>query len=307
MPPEVAGVHALLDDTCVRVEGPAELAMRVRSHLPPAAARQCANMLTVRVSASQLADAGRVVLEQPPVTVSLTGDDIPLITASGVSARIGDTIGLSMAAEADRRMLRAVIDAIWPLALPRFGVYHLHGGAVQDPRGTGWLLAGDAGAGKSTTVLSLAVEGWRWTSDDATYVRSCAEELVADGWREHPRLSARSAAALRMSREDHASPWKTDVALPPAVMAARLDRILLHRVLLPELGSATRLDRLAHAQVLDGLLRASAWLVCLPGMASSYLQLLARLATLPAWRMILGPELLDEPALASRMLLELDG
>jgi hypothetical protein len=306
MPTELPAVNTLLGDTGVRVDGSPELAMRVRSHLPLAESRRCANLLTVRVVPPPLPPGGRVVLEQPPVTVSLASDGNPVITANGVAAVIGETICLAIFAESDELMLRAVLDSVWPLAFPRFGIYHIHGGAVQDPRGTGWLLAGDAGAGKSTTVLSLALEGWRWTSDDATYVLSCAEEIIAEGWRESPRLSARSAAALRMNRDDHASPWKTGVALPPAVMAARLDRIPLHRVILPELGGATRLERLAPPEVLDGLLRSSAWLVCLPEMAPAYLRLLARLASLPAWRMILGPELLEQPALASRMLLEIE-
>ncbi len=302
-------VRALVADAGVRVTGEPALAGRVLAELnalrSSRPATELSEWIEVEIVDRAPSATGRHVLAQPPVDISLDDADVPTVSADGVSARIAERVELHVARDADQRMLRAVLDATWPLTLPRFGRLHVHGGAVRDPEGRGWLLANDAGAGKSTTVLSLALSGWGWTSDDATYVSRQGDALVAEGWLEPPRLSARSAAALRLSREDQASVFKTAVALPPSVTAARLPGIALHRLVLPEIGGVTHIDRVEPRRALDTLLRASAWLVCLPRMAESYLALLAQVAELPAWRLQLGPELLDAPESVARLLAEL--
>ncbi len=298
--------RSLLAGVGVRVEGDPGLVTRVLALLggAPPAPPSLPAWLTLRARAGPPPKQGRHVLSQPPVEISLHETGTPVIVAEDVGLLAGEVVELSAAPSAEDRLVRAVMDASWPLALPRFGAFHVHGGAVRDPAGRGWLLAGDAGSGKSTTVLSLALEEWGWTSDDATYLRRSENQIVAEGWLEAPRVSSRSAAALRLSREDSTSPFKTAAVLPPRVIAARTSTIALHRLVLPEIAGATRLERIESKKALDGLLRASAWLVCLPSVASDYLRLLADVAALPAWRLLLGPELLEEPALAAGMLAE---
>ncbi len=298
--------RSLLARVGVRVEGDSGAAARVLRLLdaaPPPHSLD-ADWLILHVLDGAPPTPGRQVLAQPPVDISLDGGGTPVIVAEGVGVVAREIVELRIAPSAEDRLVRAVMDATWPLVLPRFGAFHVHGGAVRDHEGRGWLLAGDAGSGKSTTVLSLALEGWGWASDDATYLRRDHSQVVAEGWREAPRLSSRSAAALRLSREDATSPFKTSAALPQHVLAAREASIELHRLLLPEIAGATRLERIEPAKALDGLLRASAWLVCLPAMARDYLRLLAEVAALPAWRLLLGPELLEEPARAASLLAE---
>lgn len=302
-----ANARSLLAGIGVRIKGDPRLATRVLAMLDSARPAPAAvpAWLSLHVREGEPPTPGRQVLSQPPVNISLDDAGAPIIVAEGVGAVLREeVVELRATPTAEDRLVRAVMDATWPLVLPRFGVVHVHGGAVRDHKGCGWLLAGDAGSGKSTTVLSLAMEGWGWTSDDATYLRRDGNQIVAEGWREAPRLSSRSAAALRLSREHATSPFKTSVALPASVMAARAADIVLHRLVLPEIAGATRLEIIEPGPALDGLLRASAWLVCLPAIAPAYLRLLAEVARLPALRLLLGPELLDEPARAARLLAE---
>ena len=55
------------------------------------------------------------------------------------------------------------------LALRRRGQLHLHAGAVVGARGS-VLVVGDAGAGKTTTVMLLGRLGWSVASDDTTFL-----------------------------------------------------------------------------------------------------------------------------------------
>ncbi len=58
------------------------------------------------------------------------------------------------------------------IALHARGWTHLHAGGVTLPDGRTAVVAGGTGDGKSTTVLSLALHGCSWGTDDACFVRS---------------------------------------------------------------------------------------------------------------------------------------
>lgn len=55
----------------------------------------------------------------------------------------------------------------------------LHAGAVVSPDGSGWLIAGESGSGKTSLTLAMILEGWRWLSDELILVeRERPGELV---------------------------------------------------------------------------------------------------------------------------------
>lgn len=53
--------------------------------------------------------------------------------------------------------------------------------ACMESNGDGLLIAGPSGAGKSTLSLALSKEGFKYVSDDWTYISKCGNRIVAHG------------------------------------------------------------------------------------------------------------------------------
>ena len=75
----------------------------------------------------------------------------------------------------------------WTFALVKLlqgiGVYSLHAAGVVAPDGTGILIVGKSGGGKSTLTIGLIRNGWRYLSDDAVLLRSTAAGVEALAFR----------------------------------------------------------------------------------------------------------------------------
>ncbi|HJR63859.1 MAG TPA: hypothetical protein VJ803_09145 [Gemmatimonadaceae bacterium] len=301
--------HPLVGPVDVLVSGPDVLRERIMAMLPPPSGRaSILPRLTVelRLSEGDLHEPGTSVFKQPGVAISSRPGEGLVASGAASSALIGDgVVDFRLAPGADRPAIQPVFDVSWPLLLPAHGMYHVHGAMLRDPYGTGWLLAGDANIGKSTTTLSLVRCGWSYAADDAVYLSPSSTEITADGWEEPIRLTARSAAALDVTRQHPDTPLKSSALLDPALAVRRIDRCAVHRVLLPELGAATDIQSISAHQALTGLIRASAWIICMPRIGGEYMRLLGRVASLPAARLVLGPELLDEPHVLADKLLDL--
>jgi hypothetical protein len=301
--------HPLVGPVDVRIHGPEALRERIVAMLPPPSGRaSILPRLTVelRLSEGDLHEPGTSVFKQPGVDISSRPGEGLVALGAASSALIGDgVVDLRLAPGADRPAVQPVFDVSWPLLLPAHGMYHVHGAMVRDPRGTGWLLAGDANIGKSTTTLSLVRCGWSYAADDAVYLSPSSTEIIADGWEEPIRLTARSAAALDVTRQHPETALKSSALLDPALAVRRIDRCAVHRLLLPELGAVTEIEPISAHRALTGLLRASAWIICAPRIGGEYMRLLGRVASLPAARLVLGPELLDEPRVLADKLLDL--
>jgi hypothetical protein len=56
------------------------------------------------------------------------------------------------------------------IALRHHGLYHMHAGALVRADGTGVLVLGASGAGKSTVTVSLLEQGARFLGDDAVFL-----------------------------------------------------------------------------------------------------------------------------------------
>lgn len=243
------------------------------------------------------------VMHQPGVIVGRESGGALRITARGVSAELGDEVCLRIASDASPAAVEAVFLAVWPLVLPRHGLVHVHGAAVRDPEGAGWLLAGAGGSGKSTSTLALVRSGWSFAADDSVFTEQGARgELVAHGWREPVRLSPRSANALGVALGNPATMHKSAARLDAELEARRCESVSIDRVLIPELGPRTALERLPPAEALFHVTRASGWIVALPERAPSYLARLAAIAAHPIFRLVLGPELLEHPGQLARHL-----
>jgi len=198
------------------------------------------------------------------------------------------------------------------LALRWHGFFHLHAGALVAPDGRGLLVAGGAGAGKSTLTLALLEAGCDYLGDDAVF------------------LSARGAGdvVLALARPFHVDP-RTAAAFPrigallsdllPAGEKRRLDprktwpgreRISMPKpslLLLPRVSGAptTVVEPRSSAEAMGALIESSTLVVVdgLPGGAE-HLDVLRRFADgLEAWRVESGLDLLERPREVAESLL----
>ncbi len=203
--------------------------------------------------------------------------------------------------------------------------FHLHAGAVVVSGGLA-LVAGDSGAGKTTTCLALQAWG-QVKADDVCFLQRVDDDVVARPWRrplhvgeitqamfpslrllEAPLTRAgkrqarlrRSSAALKHGAEDvddAAADATSELDVPMTVRALvfpSIDRT-------PH--SRTRAATLTPTQALERLVVASA-MVLWPGVphAHSHLEVLGRLTSRPAFAVTLGHDAQNDPSVIGQAL-----
>jgi hypothetical protein len=208
--------------------------------------------------------------------------------------------------------MRVVVGALL-LALRELGIVQLHAAAVvHGDRAI--ILAGDSGAGKTTTALALVEAGCAPLTDDQIFVRDQAGEWellsAPQAFRVTPR-TLRAFAAFESAR----GPLLPDLEkyeLRLHDMHASPHRERYHgsvRVLFPRQDPArlTRIVPMTHAEALGELMVASP-AVAIGGAerARAHAAVLGKLVRSagPCW-LRLGPELLEHPANAGRRILSL--
>ncbi|MEO8563498.1 MAG: hypothetical protein ABI601_15570 [bacterium] len=166
----------------------------------------------------------------------------------------------------------------------RLGGALVHAGAVVDPEGRAWLLAGDTHAGKTTTCVSLVDAGWSFLADDQVVLRrDDAGELVAEGWPRHAHLDegwsdsvvtgTRAALDLRARWGDR---WRR--------------RAPVGGMLFPDVAAdaPTSVSPVHAATAFAALVRQSPWLMADRGAAPVVLDLLREASDRPAFALTLG-------------------
>jgi hypothetical protein len=203
--------------------------------------------------------------------------------------------------------------------------FHLHAGAVVVPGGLA-LVAGDSGAGKTTTCLALQAWG-QVKTDDVCFLQRVGDDVVARPWRrplhvgevtqamfpslrlleapltragKRQALLGRSSAALKDGADD------VDGAASDAT--SELDGPLTVRALVfPSIDrtpySRTRSATLTPTQALERLMVASA-MVLWPGVphAHAHLEVLGRLTLRPAFALTLGHDAQKDPSVIGQSL-----
>jgi hypothetical protein len=198
------------------------------------------------------------------------------------------------------------------LALRWHGLFHLHAGALVAPDGRGILVAGGAGAGKSTLTLALLEAGCAYLGDDAVFLSSRSVGPVVMALPRPFHVAPRTAAAFprvgamlsdllptgEKRRLDPRRAWpgreRSSMALPSLL-------------LLPQVSGAveTVVEALSSAEAMGALIESSTLVVVdgLPGSAE-HLEVLRRVADgVRARRVEAGLDLLQRPAEAAAMLL----
>ncbi len=211
-----------------------------------------------------------------------------VVPAAGTTARVV----LSEAALAERDLCaRSFLTAVVVVLLRRGGWHHVHAATAVDPRGRAWLIAGDSGAGKSTTAALLATRGWRVGGDDLSFLTGSGDGVHAVAARAPIRL--RPGGLQLLGRAADRAAERKPGFFPEELGGAWVQRIRPDVIALPILGDGpTTAVPLPPRDVLSELVRWSAWVALEPDLAQSHLDLLARLAgQASGYRVMLGTDL----------------
>lgn len=119
----------------------------------------------------------RATTDRDGVHLAHIGERAELLLRDG---RLIPGAGYSTASSTARRSL-ARVGAI--LRLRARGRYLVHAGAVVDPSGGAWLLAGDSGSAKSTLARALVTQGWSLLADDGVLIADGDGGVMACAWR----------------------------------------------------------------------------------------------------------------------------
>jgi hypothetical protein len=262
--------------------------------------------LEVDVTAGILAPPVETVFEQPDVRfghgpdgrgIRVTWDYAPAI-ADVPSASSVAVVRLSPEAVRHfERCTRTFLMAVVIVLLRRAGWYHLHAATAIDPSGRGWLVAGNAHAGKSTTAALLAASGWQVGTDDAAFLERREQRIVVHTT--HAPIALREGGRRLLARAGGVVlPDRGKVGFRPEDLGGIWTPLVSPDIVIfPTVGKArTTAEPIARTVALAELVRWSAWVMLEPDPAQEHLDVLSRLTgQARCYRVTLGRDLFTEP------------
>jgi len=185
--------------------------------------------------------------------------------------------------------------AVTVFLLRRVGWHHVHAASAVDPRGRGWLLAGDAQCGKSTTAALLAAHGWGVGADDLTFLDAATAPIEVVALRAPIALRNGGLALLARAGGHPLRDGRKRGFFAEELGGRWADRVRPAIIALPRVdGGKTRVEPVERRDALAELVRWSAWVALEPALAQSHLDALARLtAQATCVRLALGPDLAE--------------
>lgn len=194
-----------------------------------------------------------------------------------------------------RPFLLAVVTAL----LRRVGWSHIHAATAVDPAGRGWLVAGDAQSGKSTTAALLATHGWGVGTDDTAFLVDGTSPVEALAWREPIALREGGYELLRLNG-GLSLPQRRKTGFFPEELGGRWVRAVAPDVVAITAlhDGPTRLEPLRASLAVADLLSWSLLFIVEPERSQSHLELVARLAAQArCYRLYLGRDIFVHPDL----------
>lgn len=200
--------------------------------------------------------------------------------------------------------LRPFIMPVALVLLRRAGWHHIHAATARDPRGRGWLIAGDTHAGKSTTAALLASRGWSVGTDDTAFLVADTNPVAVTAWREP--IALRNGGRSLLARKGGVPLARRHKRgfTPEELGGSWLECTAVDIVALASVGDgATRLTPVPRKTALGELLSWSRFFVLEPALAQQHLELVARLVGHAAcYRLTLGADLFARPDLLSELI-----
>jgi len=172
----------------------------------------------------------------------------------------------------------------------------VHAAAVVAPDGGGWLLAGDARSGKSTTCATLASAGWGYLSDDQVVLTGREDGIEVEGWLRPFHLDGETGVRREVAAAELGlrGGWRRTARLAGAIF--------------PVVSAAdpTLLTPLSPADALARLVRQTPWLLAQRPTAPAVLALLTRAVRGGAFSLRLGSDTYRDAARLAACLGALD-
>jgi hypothetical protein len=256
----------------------------------------------------------RPIFRQPELTirsggldsqVTISWDPWPAVAELGCGSL---TAEVRLSPEAVERMdecLRRFLMTTLIFLLRRSDWHHVHGATAVDAHGRGWLLAGDSGAGKSTTAALLASRGWGVGTDDIAFLAtSPGGKVEVHAFR--TRLALRPGGEALLDRSGGLPlSGRGKTGFWPEELGGTWTPCIEPKILLfTRVGSdRTAVEPMRPRDTLAQLVRWSAWVALEPDLAQGHLDLLARLGSqATAYQVTLGRDLFTSPDLLTGLL-----
>jgi hypothetical protein len=263
-------------------------------------------VLDVTVTDGDLESVAKAVFEQPDVRfgpdpdgrgIRLTWDYAPAVADVPAATSVA-TVRLSPdAARHLERCTRTFLMAVVIVLLRRAGWYHLHAATAIDPSGQGWLVAGNAHVGKSTTAALLAASGWQVGTDDAAFLARDQDRIVVHTC--HAPIALRDGGRRLLAREGGVVlPNRGKVGFWPEDLGGVWTPLVSPDIVIfPTVGKTrTTAEPMARKVALTELVRWSAWVMLEPDLAQDHLDVLTRLTgQARCFRVTLGRDLFTRP------------
>jgi len=248
------------------------------------------------------AQDGGVVFEQPSVEIRAGPTRISWTRAPAAAtlAPGGTCASVLLSRAAVRRLdecAETFMVTVLIFLLRRAGWHHVHAATAIDPRGRGWLIAGNSQAGKSTTAALLASRGWPVGTDDIAFLAPSGERVAVEAYHAPIALRPGGYALLNLSggvaleRRRKVAYWPEELG---SQWAPRIEPDVL---LFTAVGNGrTEVQPLGARETLAELVRWSAWVMLEAALAQEHLDLIARLARQARrYRVTLGRDLFTHP------------
>lgn len=228
----------------------------------------------------------RLVWEEAPAVADLPGG------AQTASVRLSPIAAARLEQSLGNFFMAVVI-----ILLRRAGWYHLHAATAIDPTSRGWLFAGNAHCGKSTTAALLAASGWQVGTDDAAFLESRDARVIVHTC--HAPIALRPAGRALLARAGGIElPERGKVGYWPEDLGGVWTPLVSPEIVIfTSVGDdQTTGARIPKAAALGELVRWSAWVMLEPDLAQDHLNALTRLTVQArCYRVTLGRDLFARP------------
>lgn len=198
-------------------------------------------------------------------------------------------------------------------ALRRCSLYQLHGGGVIEPEsGTGVLIIGASGRGKTTLTMQLAGSGWHYLTDDSLILNERAGVIEARGTRRVFAVTEKTIHACESPQliEALGAPVMSDpgkrrlepgVAFPGSLAESCIPEVLFFVSISGD--AQSRIASLSRGEAMTRLIKFNPWASYDTSEARGHLRALGELVKqCRVYTLDSGLDILNEPDRAASLL-----